>query len=149
MKRFKSTKELELPAMIVISIVMPVVIVLSILYLPGIIKYFFIFLAGLGFLIFWISGIKQIKSGKNWSLRIEDNEFEFDSPKGCSFLLPLNDISFISVGGTQRGNSKKYTTYIIYTVSGEEIILPKMPWDMFPIKTKLKKLGVKFKNKGL
>ena len=80
-------------------------------------------------------------------MRIEDGEFEFDSPENCSFTLLLDDIAFISVGGTQRGNSKKYTTYIIHTVNQEEIILPKLPWDMFPIKTKLKKLGVKFKSK--
>lgn len=147
MKRFQSTKAQILPAMIAISIVAPVIAVLSVLYLSGIGKYFIISVSIILLLLFWISGIRQIKSGKNWLLRIEDGEFEFDSPENCSFTLLLDDIAFISVGGTQRGNSKKYTTYIIHTVNQEEIILPKLPWDMFPIKTKLKKLGVKFKSK--
>lgn len=146
MKRFKSAKEQALPPIIVISTLSPIVIVLSVFYLPGILKYFFIIIVSIMLLLFLVVGIKQLRSGKNWLLSIDDSTFEFESPSECSFSLALNEIAYISVGGTQRGNSKKYTTYIIHTVDGEEIILPKTPWDMFPVKTKLKKLGVKFES---
>lgn len=147
MKRYKSAKEHALPSIIAISIITPLVITLSIFFLTGIVKYFFITVCSLVFLLFLTSGIKEIKSGKNWLLRLDDKEIEFESPASCSFTMSLEDIDFISVGGTQKGNSKKYTTYIIHTVDQEEIILPKVPWDMFPVKIKLKKLGVKFKSK--